>query len=197
MAAVVTKSNLSRDELKEIVEGLEFDYFLAQDPDIYCLAGIDHFDFAYLEEKIRHRKRSNLDSLYKLKRVRLFNSEYQLEWRQEVKGSYQLVLIANDSAMLDEVESLADGERNSLELEDGPKEIYLWGELDYDYYQEGKSIFYEKQIPKLLDYPLDIAQLGNVASDAEIRAVIEFKQYKVVAEDVDARLEHYLRVSSK
>lgn len=118
---------------------------------------------------------------------RMFDSEFELRW-QRMRGypkhipPYRVVLICDEDSLLagfdfGQMQSSSGKAAKVLTLtQSGGDAFYLWGEAVADAKGEPTGEWYEKEVPRIFDYPVDY--------DKDTRRVrLETKTYRLSQED--------------
>ncbi|MGM0369552.1 MAG: hypothetical protein ACQEP9_03985 [Bacillota bacterium] len=190
MSRALYNRNCSKEQLIELLRKFKFDYFITLGPNINLLGRIENFNWGYLEKRINHIHQ--LEDEYSLKRVRFFASDKQLEWKK--RGSEYHLVIIEETEKLKELAEFKTVEITESAEKKNTDKIYLWGELDTDQYQQEKPYWYEEKVPRLFDYPLELAQIEQVVSEESpdgIRAFLKVKYYEIADNNLSGRLVHY------
>jgi hypothetical protein len=112
-------------------------------------------------------KEEHINNLSDWKKGRLFGEKTELKWQKRQNGLH-IVIITDEP----DIPSWVDDYPCNLEPIPQTRSIYLWGEHLKD------KEWYEKQIPKILEYPID-------HEDSKKRVKLKVQEYKLKRKSED------------
>jgi hypothetical protein len=133
----------------------------------------DRFTYAILEKTdeliFDKLKKIDINNFSICKKGRLFGKETELKWQKRQNGLH-IVIITDEP----DIPSWVDDYPCNLEPIPQTRSIYLWGE----HLKDKDNEWYEKQIPKILEYPID-------HQDSKNRVKLKVQEYKLKRKSED------------